>query len=122
MEYDLVGRLMADMDSRLLEFLRTKVNSFVKWDLIHFFHDNPDTDDTAEHIAQCIRRDPDTVVHELAELVGQNILVQGKQEGTVVYSLSGDPQTRDRVCSFVRASADRHFRIKAIYHVIRSLR
>ena len=30
---DLVGRLMADMDPRLLEFLQTKVTSFVKWDL-----------------------------------------------------------------------------------------
>ena len=51
-ELDLTGRLMADMDPQMLEFLQTKVNSFVKWDLVHFFHDNPHTTDTAENIAR----------------------------------------------------------------------
>ena len=44
---DLVGRLMADMDPELLNFLRTRVNSFVKWDLIRFFGENPYPTDTA---------------------------------------------------------------------------
>ncbi len=35
---DLAARLMGDMAPQLLEFLKTKVNSFVKWDLVRFFH------------------------------------------------------------------------------------
>ena len=40
---DLAARLMGDMAPQLLEFLKTKVNSFVKWDLVRFFHENPNT-------------------------------------------------------------------------------
>ena len=34
---DLSRRLMDDMDPEVLEFLKTTVNSFIKWDLVIFF-------------------------------------------------------------------------------------
>ncbi|MCK4471807.1 MAG: hypothetical protein KAW49_08490, partial [Anaerolineae bacterium] len=67
-ELDLAGRLMADMDPRLLEFLQAKINSFVKWDLVRFFHDNPHTTDTAGNIARYAGRSVETIRPELAEL------------------------------------------------------
>jgi hypothetical protein len=119
---DLVGRLMADMDPELLEFLRTKVNSFVKWDLIRFFHDNPHTTDTAEGIAWHARRDAEAMQAELAELAAEGILVQAQRDGTTVYSLANDRRVRDVIRRFIEASDDRQFRVKAIYHVLRSMR
>ena len=74
MDQDLVGRLMSDMDPELLEFLRTKVNSFVKWDLIRFFHENPHTTDTATNIARYAGRRQETTEQELSELADRGIL------------------------------------------------
>ena len=117
---DLTGRLMADMDPRLLEFLQAKIDSFVKWDLIRFFHDNPYTTDTADNIARYAGRSTETIRNELAELASSGVLKRSKLGDLTVYSLSRDPEIRELMDKFVEASADRQFRVKAIYHIIRS--
>lgn len=122
MDEDLVGRLMADMDPDLLAFLRTKVNSFVKWDLIRFFHENPHTTDTAENIARYAGRNVETTQAELADLAAQGVLAGNRLGEMTVYSLASDPDVRDMIERFVEASDDRQFRVKAIYHIIRGMR
>jgi hypothetical protein len=116
---DLTGRLMADMDPLLLEFLRAKVDSFVKWDLIRFFHDNPYTTDTAENIARYAGRSVETIRKDLAELAESGVLDKSVLGDLTVYSLNRDPEIRETMEKFVEASADRQFRVKAIYHIIR---
>jgi hypothetical protein len=54
---DLSRRLMDDMDPEVLEFLKTTVNSFIKWDLVIFFFENPHTTDTIDNVARYIGRD-----------------------------------------------------------------
>ncbi|HIE39300.1 MAG TPA: hypothetical protein EYH30_10325 [Anaerolineales bacterium] len=122
MDQDLVSRLMADMDPDLLAFLTTKVNSFVKWDLIRFFHENPHTTDTAENIARYAGRNVETTRAELAELAAQGVLTESRLGKMTVYSLTNDPEVRGVIQRFVEASDDRQFRVKAIYHIIRSMR
>ncbi|HID88601.1 MAG TPA: hypothetical protein EYH27_00365 [Anaerolineales bacterium] len=122
MDHDLVGRLMAEMDPDLLEFLQTKVNSFLKWDLIRFFYENPHTTDTAENIARYAGRNAETTRAELEELAADGVLAENRLGEMTVYSLSGDPEVRDLVRRFVEASDDRQFRVKAIYHIIRGMR
>ena len=122
MELDLTGRLMADMDPRLLEFLRAKVNSFVKWDLVRFFHDNPHTTDTADNIARYAGRSVETIRAGLAELAKDGVLEESQLGGMVVYSLVADDHIREMLGQFVKASDDRQFRVKAIYHIIRGMR
>ena len=121
-ELDLTGRLMADMDPRLLEFLQTKVNTFVKWDLIRFFHANPHTTDTIENIARYAGRSVETIHTEMAELAREGVLEERQLGDMTVYSLAPDRQVRELLEQFVRASDDRQFRVKAIYHIIRSTR
>jgi hypothetical protein len=121
MDRDLVGRLMADMDAELLTFLRAKVNTFVKWDLIHFFYENMHATDTAENIARYAGRNVETTRTELAELAGQGVLVENRLGDMTIYSLSNDPHVRDLIRRFVEASDDRQFRVKAIYHIIRGM-
>jgi hypothetical protein len=122
MELDLTGRLMADMDPQLLEFLRTKITSFVKWDLVRFFHDNPHTTDTADNVARYAGRSVETIRTELIELAHDGILEESQLGDMLVYSLASDRQTRELLAKFVKASDDRQFRVKAIYHIIRGTR
>jgi hypothetical protein len=122
MELDLTGRLMADMDPRLLEFLQSKVNSFVKWDLVNFFYDSPHTTDTAENIARYAGRGVEAIRTELAELARDGVLEESRLGGMTVYSLASDPEVREMLEQFVKASDDRQFRVKAIYHIIRGMR
>jgi hypothetical protein len=121
-ELDLTGRLMADMNPQLLEFLQTKVNSFVKWDLVRFFHDNPHTTDTADNIARYAGRSAETIRSELTELTQDGVLEENQLGDMTVYSLAPDPETRELLEQFVKASDDRQFRVKAIYHIIRGTR
>jgi hypothetical protein len=121
-ELDLTGRIMADMNPQLLEFLQNKVNSFVKWDLIRFFHDNPHTTDTADNIARYAGRGVEAIRTELAELTQDGVLEENQLGDMVVYSLATDPQIRRLLEQFVKASDDRQFRVKAIYHIIRGTR
>ena len=52
-----VSESQSDIDPTLMKFLREKVSTFVRWDLIRFFNDNPHAMDTAENIAQYIGRE-----------------------------------------------------------------
>lgn len=114
--------VMDDIEPSLLEFLRKKVNSFVKWDLVRFFHDNPHAADTAENIARYVGREVRAIGHELDELADAGVLARSSVSGHAIYTLASDPAMRDLISGFVRACDDRHFRVKAIYHVIRSMR
>ena len=119
---DLAARLMGDMAPQLLEFLKNKVNTFVKWDLVRFFHENPNTTDTAENIARYAGRDMATIEVELDELVGAGVLSRQRIGDLTAYSLIDDAAMRSLVDQFILACDDRQFRVKAIYHIIRGMR
>ncbi len=119
---DVAPRLGDDLDPQMVSFLQNKVNTFVKWDLIRFFHDNPHTADTAENIARFTGRDILAITDELSQLVEANVLIGQMVSGRAIYRLADDRQMREMVNNFVRACDDRMFRVKAIYHVIRSMR
>ncbi len=119
---ELAARLMGDMDPQLLEFLKTKVNSFVKWDLVRFFHDNPYTTDTAENIARYAGRELSMVDKELVDLAEEGVLQKAHIGDLVVYSLATDSRMRELINRFILACDDRQFRVKAIYHIIRGMR
>jgi hypothetical protein len=119
---DLARRLMDDMNPEVLEFLKTTVNTFIKWDLVIFFYKNPNTADTADNIARYIGRDAGLIEGELDELTIVGVLQRRLTGPLRVYSLTADPQVRDRLQHFVSASDDRQFRVKALYHLIRGMR
>jgi hypothetical protein len=119
---DLAARLMGDMDPELLDFLKTKVNSFIKWDLVRFFHENPHSADTAENVARYVGRDVTAIEAELGELVGTHVLERQRVGDLWVFSLATDPVMRKRIDQFILACDDRQFRVKAIYHIIRGMR
>ena len=119
---DLATGLMDDMDPRLLELIQTRINSFIKWDLVRFFHENPHTTDTAANIARYTGRDVRTVEPELMALARDGVLQMDDLSGLRVFTLAGNSEMRELLHVFIKACDDRQFRVKAIYHVIRSLR
>jgi len=118
-QLNLTGRLMSDMDPDLLDFLKYKVNSFIKWDMMRFFHDNPHTADTVENIARYAGRSAETLRVVLKELAQDEVLMVSKVGQMKIYELSRDPNVRRLLKMFVEASNDRQFRVKAIYHIVR---
>jgi hypothetical protein len=118
---ELAGRLMDDIDPDLLEFIRLRVNTFIKWDLVQFFHRNPHTTDLPNQIAQYIGRDPRIVAPELKALAISGVLHEEELQGMHIYTLTLDDDMRQRIARFVEACEDRQFRLKAIYHVIKGL-
>jgi len=119
---DFTARLMNDMDPQLLDFVKTRVNSFIKWDLVRFFYENPNTADTVENIAKYAGRNTGAVRPELESLVESGVMEKREVEGTSIYSLAANQQMRELVDRFILACEDRHFRVKAVYHIIRGMR
>ena len=119
---DFTARLMDDMPEDLLNFVKVKVNSFIKWDLVRFFHENPHTADTVDNIAKYAGRNVAAVEPELEELVDSGIMKKSMLGDTPVYALESDEAMRDLVDRFIIACEDRHFRVKAVYHIIRGMR
>lgn len=119
---DFTTRLMNDMDPPLLDLVKTKVNSFIKWDLVRFLRENPNTADTADNIARYVGRNAATVEPELRELVDSQIMEVKQVDGMPVYSLTTDSGTRELLDRFIIACEDRHFRVKVIYHIVRGMR
>ena len=106
---------------QLHDFVRFTVNSFIKWDLVRFFHDNPHTKDTADTIARYVSRDSESVSRALNGLVESNILTCETYNNVEVFALTSDESTRGLVGSFMEACHDRQFRVSAIRHVIKGM-
>lgn len=121
-QVDMDSQLMDDMDSGLLRFLQTTVNTFIKWDLVRYFHDNPHAAETAENIGRYISRDTATVARGLDGLVESGVLRANDVSEARVYALTADADMQANVEQFMQACSDRQFRVKAIYHVIRAMR
>ena len=105
------------IDLYLPYFILTKVNTLVKWDLVHFFHKNPHTAETAENIAAYTARDGSTVTDELADLAEAGVLQLTEVSGRKIYVLTEDAAMRELIHAFVLACDDRDFRVKAIRQI-----
>lgn len=110
-----------EMNTRWKNFLRNKVNTFIKWDLVRFFHDNPHTADTAENIAMVVGRDTKTITRELDGLVKARVLLKEMTSGQMIYRLVKDDDMREVIHEFVAACHNREFRVKVIHHVIHGM-
>jgi len=113
---------MNDMDPQLLDLVKNKVNTFIKWDLVRFLRENPNTADTDENIAKYIGRNAATVEPEIRDLVDCQIMDEKFVDGMPVYSLTQDTDVRELIDRFITACEDRHFRVKVIYHIVRGMR
>lgn len=111
-----------DLAPDLLSFLRERVNSFVKLDLVCFFHENPHTADTAENIARYVGRDVEAMRSDLSELAQEGVLSRQQLGQLRVYSLTDNSQKRRLIERLMKLSNDRRFLVQVVYQVLRSMR
>lgn len=116
----LMSDIMEEMDQRVLEFIKSHVTSFTRWDTIRFLSENPHTRDTAENLARYVGRAPQVIQVEAKELSEEGILAAETTGGHTVYSLTEDDDVRQLVASLVTSARDRTFRMKLVYHILRA--
>jgi len=114
--------IMEDMDEDLLGLLRDWLDSFLKWDLIRFLYNHPDTAHQVDELARRIHRDQIDLAVEASTLVAAGIVDCQWAEGQPAFALAADPAARRLVARFMQACEDRCFRMKAIYHVLQKMR
>jgi len=114
-------KVMGDLDPELLDLIQSKVNTFLKWDLVKFFGENPGTVDSAAQIAIYIGREAQAVEAELDNLALEKILRRADSPAARLYALASDAPTRALIQKFLRACNDRDFRVKAVYHMMRGM-
>jgi predicted transcriptional regulator of viral defense system len=115
---DLNTRLTVDEDD-LMTFVNQYVDSFIKWDLMRFFHENPHTIDAVDNIARYIGRDAEAVGKELAELAERGFLERVLMENLTVYTLTSDMGMQKKLARFMYASEDQELRSKIIFRLLR---
>jgi hypothetical protein len=118
----LSGLLMNDMPPELLQFVRDIVTTYVKFDLLRFFHENQFTYESVETIAHLVNHDQNAIRAALEELSEQGILEETTVDETKLYCLSKNGPTRQLVQAFVTACEEKEFRVKVIFHIIRRMR
>ena len=114
--------IMEDMDEDLLGLLRNWLDSFLKWELIRFLYNHPDTAYQVDELARRIHRDQIDLAVEASTLVAAGIVDCQWAEGQPAFALAADPAARRLVARFMQACEDRCFRMKAIYHVLQKMR
>jgi len=108
-----------DLDPDLLEFFRTYVDSFVKWELLLYFNRNPHTTESPETIAGQIGRSLADVEHDLAALAEAGILQADVVSAVTGYTLAPEDSIEPVLTRFLQATDDPAFRRRAIYHLVR---
>lgn len=104
----------------VLEFVRTTLNSFAKWDVVTFFHNSPFASETAKNIARFAGRDESEVALALPELLAAGVLSCRAAGIQTIYGFAEDAGIRAQIADFVASCEDRDFRARAIQIVIDS--
>jgi predicted transcriptional regulator len=118
-EQDLADR-MEDMDPQLRSVLRDDVNNFVKLDVARFFVELSREAAALEEIAEAVGREPAELLAAVNEMVRAGLLGRRVENGTTHYVITQERRRRSQLERFVASIHDRDFRLKVIYHLLRS--
>lgn len=99
------------------DFINTYVTSFVAWDLIVFFHYNPNVIDSSKNIALKLGRNENEVRKALTELTEKGILKLDNE----VYSLQLQEEVKEQIENFVKILSDRSQRLQAVSMVLKKI-
>lgn len=105
--------------TRLLPHL----DSFVKWELLRFLHDNPGTAATVDELARYMGRDEMELKPAVRALATAGIFRQDEGDSGCAFSLTEDENLRRLIRHLVRGfAADRLVRLAISSHILRSQR
>jgi hypothetical protein len=103
-------------------FIDQHIDSFVKWELVHFFYNNKHTADTATQIANALKRNVRTVNPALRSLARTGVVERIDFDDLSIYTLSEDEIIRKELKVFMEACEDRFAYLQALYHIMQRLR
>ncbi len=112
-------------DEEIEEFLQRHVNSFIKWEIIRFFHANPETGFTLNELSKIFSRTLKQLRPNIRELSEGGLIKQQKQDGNTVFSFDlSDADLKEKnmkklVNDFVNLCQTRQGRLRVIYKMLK---
>ncbi len=111
------------VDQEAAAILLPHLDSFVKWELLRFLHDNPGVEAAIEDLARYTGRDETEIKPAARALTAAGIFEQGDGDFGYVYSLTKDDRTRAFVDQIVDGFvADRLVRLAISSHILKAHR
>lgn len=108
-DQEAAGRLLPHLDS------------FVKWELLRFLHDNPDLEAAIEDLARYTGRDETELKPAARALHAAGLFRQGEGEFGYTYSLTSDERLRRQIDQLVEGFvADRLVRLSISSHILKA--
>lgn len=100
------------------DFLERHVDSFITWDLLVFFYNNPTAAETGENLASRLGRQESDLLPSLQSMVDNDILKLKKNCSKTVYSYAPDSKLQKKIEEFVEALESRDKRLAVLTHVL----
>lgn len=110
---------MPELETDLENFIEEYVNSFIKWDLIAYFHNNVGVFDTAHALAIHLGRKENDITKALSELAEKKLIMKVKREGEDVYHYSPSIEISKMVSRFIEALEIREKRLLILTKMLR---
>ncbi len=109
------------IDQEAASVLLPQLDSFVKWELLRFLHDNPDLEADIEDLARYTGRDETELKPAARALHTAGLFRQGEGEFGYTYSLTSDEKMRELVDHLVKGFvADRLVRLAISSHILKA--
>ncbi len=121
---DLLNDLMK-FDEEIGEFLQQHVSSFIKWEIIRFFHANPQTGFTLNELTKIFSYTLKNLKPNMQELSEGGLIKQQKQGGTTTFSYDlsdADPKEKKLkklIDDFIILCQTRQGRLRVIYRMLK---
>lgn len=113
------GNMIPQIDVELERFIEKYVNSFIKWDLLVFFHENPGTTDTSTSLANHLGRRPEDVRKALDELVEGEVLTVQADDPNIIYQYQPSPKVQPLIENFIKSLDSREKRLQILTKLLR---
>jgi len=111
------------LDQEAATTLLPHLDSFVKWELLRFLHDNPNLEAAIEDLARYTGRDETELKPAARALYAGGLFQQGEEEFGYTYSLTSDEKLRRLIDHLVEGFvADRLVRLAISSHILKAHR
>ncbi|MCD4814360.1 hypothetical protein K8S19_11795 [bacterium] len=112
------------MDEAIESFVERYANSFVKWEVIQFYHDHPDTWYRLDELVKGLNRSLKSLKNEMQELEESMFLKEKKVGKTPAYQYEpGDSQAgkelKNTVDQFIAICQEREGRLRVVYKLLK---
>lgn len=121
MEQHISDFMKLDDDFEL--FIKDYVNTFVKWELVQFFHSNQNQTYTLNSLSRRLNRSSKTLKTEILELVNKGLLIESENDDKTFRLVNQETENYKAVLAlmdrFVEFCKSREGRLRVIYKILK---